>query len=381
MPRVKKVARRRRDLKKRGPSGVENIEYPSFSDPPIIVGDDYEFTYFSPERNVRSPEQFSSEGAPIHILSKELGLPEVSKDDQSGLPHGAKSSPPLYMPKIFLGDASPAPRWLIRAVDSEADQGPVPRQSSISGGSRLPPLGRLRWEFDSGSSDKHGLDEAWLCDYAYQYLVNSLGDPIVRDQMRDLIWNGPHAPTVAHVEDPLPIPPPPPHFKEKKTLDYVTLQPPISATAPDDYYFMYPGYSRPPLATRPWKKRATDTNAESAARESDSYVTATTEFSPCSSGDHNHGYESRSGSVCRAKSGISANARTRASTSSSMSISPQDSKHTSGQDSDSPGYHPSSDDDDRHVSSGEYKWVWFLLTILILGMFLCLFFYAFGILR
>jgi hypothetical protein len=45
-------------------------------------------------------------------------------------------------------------------------------------------------------------------------------------------------------------------------------------------------------------------------------------------------------------------------------------------------YDPDLDDDNKnHLKAGEYKWIWILLTALILGMFLCLFLYVFGILR
>ncbi|KAL2803390.1 hypothetical protein BJX63DRAFT_436989 [Aspergillus granulosus] len=318
---------------------------------------------------------------------------------------------PVCMPKIYLGDASPAPRWLIRPADPESKQD-LSGESSISSGSKLPPLGKLRWEFDPGMHSKHGLDEAWLRGYAYQYLLNSLGDPVVRDQMRDLIWNGPHAPTVAHVEDPLPVPPPPPHFKDKKPSDYVSLRQPISASAPDDYYFMYPAYERPSLTARVRTKADIKSEAEGAGSNDDPFSTDaddSSDWETSSDQDRlratsvpgpNYQLVSDIASTRRSSAStiictntgrswhscITATARTRTGTEfsshSSISVSPKELSKSPGiEDSDSPGYNPSCDDDGRHIRPGQYKWVWVFLTVLILSMFLCLFLYVFGILR
>ncbi|KAL3479162.1 hypothetical protein BJX99DRAFT_268581 [Aspergillus californicus] len=242
----------------------------------------------SPTRRCLSPIQDLRLKPAIRVMGKELGLPGLNQDN---------------LPRIYVGDASPTPRWLIRpAIPEPAQEEDLSSQSSTSSGSKLPPLGRLRWEFDAGPAATHGQNEAWLRSYAYQYLLNSLSDGIVRDEMRDLIWNGPYAATVAHVEDPLPIPPPPALLRDKKPSDYANLPPPISAATPDDYYFLYSDYSRPSLAT----SVATQSSAQSRHFRSD---------------------------------------------------------------------------DEHHIGPGEHKWIWILLTIPVLSMFLCLFLYAFGILR
>ncbi|KAL3489115.1 hypothetical protein BJX62DRAFT_165370 [Aspergillus germanicus] len=416
MTKVKKTSRPRLDVKEDDPAKAEDIVWPFAETPKVPKGKWKPYKYYGPERTFREPGSFRGGGAPLHVVGKELGLPGLGQDSQQGTATPARTerstSSPVCMPKIYLGDASPAPRWLIRPADPENKQDSS-RESSVSSGSRLPPLGKLRWEFDPGMRSEHGLDEAWLRDYAYQYLLNSLCDPVVRDEMRDLIWNGPHAPTVAHVEDPLPVPPPPPHFKDKKLLDYLSLRRPISASAPDDYYFTYPGYERPRLAARVRTKGDVKTDAEGADTNADPFSTDCDDLSdwePTSNQDRSHANSelaSKSYASTRRSSastivipstrtrtdtgrswysGVSASTRTRTSTGSSShsgisASSKEFSKHADSEASDSAGYHPSSDDDDQHISSGQYKWVWILLTVLILSMFLCLFLYAFGILR
>ncbi|KAL4779012.1 hypothetical protein BJX76DRAFT_362194 [Aspergillus varians] len=293
-------------------------------------------------------------------MGKELGLPDVDKEVQPEI--SPRTGAPLFqsLPKIYIGDASRTPRWLIRPVGSESGSHNSP-QSSASSSSRLPPLGQLRWEFDPGPPAKHGQDENQLREYAYQYLHNSLCDPVVRDELRVMIWNSRYAAIVAHVEDPLPIPPPPPHFKDQRPSDYVKLRPPISDSAPDDYIFMYPAYERPSLAARTHQSKRTRSMAHPGSTgHSDPYYTR---YSPMGS----------NGSYASVQSSIVGSMRTRTSTSSSTSTHSKD-------------YLPEYDDaltDDHHhlLRIGEYKWIWILLTILILAMMLCLFLYAFGILR
>ncbi|KAL4820771.1 hypothetical protein BDW67DRAFT_71942 [Aspergillus spinulosporus] len=208
-----------------------------------------------PERQRLSPIQSPELDAPILAEGKELGLPELNREPKPAL-NPVNGIPSTRFPRVYLGDNAPTPRWLLRPVSpvtghelthySSSESG----YSSASGSSRLPPLGRLRWEFDPGSAAKHGQDGTRLHDYAYRYLQNSLRDPIVREEIRNMIWNSQYAPVVANVEDPLPIPPPPPHFKDREPSDYVTLREPISASHPDDYHFKYPDYARPSLAVR-----------------------------------------------------------------------------------------------------------------------------------
>lgn len=33
------------------------------------------------------------------------------------------------------------------------------------------------------------------------------------------------------------------------------------------------------------------------------------------------------------------------------------------------------------LSTGEYKWIWFIVILLVLSMFMCLFLYAFNIIQ
>ncbi|KAL2826964.1 hypothetical protein BDW59DRAFT_160543 [Aspergillus cavernicola] len=305
-----------------------------------------------PERTCRSPIQLLELEAPIHALGKELGLPDLSKDDQIPRSPGIKRAQSQSLPRIYLGDASPTPRWLIKPVISSSEIGQdLSRQSSGPSGSRLPPLGRLCWEFDPGPYARHGQNEALLRNYAYRYLLNSLCDPIVREEMRDLIWNGPHAAIVVHVEDPLPIPPPPAHIKDQKPSRYVDLPPPISDDAPDEYNFEYPDYSRPSLAARAAKRVRDARNSSANHDETDSSSDS------CGSATTIHSYRSgsvespKSSSYCAIAQSSISSARTRTGT--SISTNPNDYRHRSSQhedeDEDSRGYNTESDSDKHHI--------------------------------
>ncbi|KAL4979346.1 hypothetical protein BDW66DRAFT_168982 [Aspergillus desertorum] len=229
-----------------------------------------------PERQCLSPIQLPELDAPIFVVGTELGLPELNRGTKPAL-SPADAIPPTRFPRVYLGDNAPTPRWLIRPVRPAIGHGPAhysfPESDSVSASSgyssasstsRLPPLGRLRWEFEPGPAAKHGQDEARLREYAHRYLQNSLRDPIVREEMRDMIWNSRSAPVVMNVEDPLPIPPPPPHFENERPSNYVTLREPISASYPDVYHFMYPDYSRPSLAARAFEHQYTFTDRKSS---------------------------------------------------------------------------------------------------------------------
>ncbi|KAL4873360.1 hypothetical protein BDV12DRAFT_192346 [Aspergillus spectabilis] len=219
---------------KKNASPVKNL------DPPEHI-EDVEMEEYFPERQCESPEELPEMEMPIIARGGELGLPSLNKELQSELAQqfGGNKRPFHNRPKIYIGDASPTPRWLIRPATRKAEQG--------SSSSDSPPLGKLRWEFDPGAPNAHGQNRRQLREYAQKYLRNSLCDPIVRHQLREMIRNGQYAAMVQNVEDPLPIPPPPPHFKDRKPTDFAKLRPPISASAPDDYFFRYAGYERPAL--------------------------------------------------------------------------------------------------------------------------------------
>ncbi|KAL4748078.1 hypothetical protein BDW72DRAFT_196140 [Aspergillus terricola var. indicus] len=286
-----------------------------------------------PERQCLSPIQSSGLDAPILVEGTELGLPELNRKTKPVL-NAVDGIPPTRFPRVYLGDNAPTPRWLIRPVRPATNLEPAHHSSSgsgyvsassgyssASGSSRLPPLGRLRWEFDPGPAAKHGQDEARLREYAYRYLQNSLRNPIVREEIRHMIWNSQYAPVVANVEDPLPMPPPPPHFRDQKPSDYVTLREPISASNPDDYHFKYPDYARPPLAVRAYEHRDTYTSRKSSV---DSQSSA------------NPNGSSRTGEC----------SRTRASTSSSISVTHKEY---------SPVYQHELDDDTNHYLKRGHK--------------------------
>lgn len=314
----------------------------SFHKGPTIedVEDDEPLTDVLMEGRIcQSPAHMPDMELPILVKGLQVGLINMNKA-QPDMPFRVGGPPSKNLPKIYLGDTAPTPRWLIRPVGSEQS---TSTSASSKPQSRLPPLGRLRWEFDAGPPSRHAQDGSRLREYAYQYLQNALRDPIVREEMREMIWTSRYQETVAHVEDPLPIPPPPPHFKDQKPPDYANLRPPISASNPDDYYFMYPDYQRPPLASR----------QHPSLTEPDRYAGS---------------------SASRSSMGESDGTRTRASTSSSVSTNAKE--HLSD-------YYRQqlSDDHHQHLQSGEFKWIWFGVSTLIVALFLCLALYAFNIIR
>ncbi|KAL4741620.1 hypothetical protein BDV11DRAFT_167986 [Aspergillus similis] len=286
-----------------------------------------------PERQRLSPIQSPELDAPILVEGPELGLPELNRETKPAM-NPVDGIPPTRFPRVYLGDNAPTPRWLIRPVrpatghdlahysSSESDHVSASSgYSSASGSSCLPPLGRLRWEFDPGPAAKHAQDEARLCEYAYRYLLDSLRDPIVREEMRNMIWNSQYAPVVANVEDPLPIPPPPPHLKDQRPSDYVTLREPISASNPDAYDFKYPDYARPSLAVRAYENQDTYTSRKSSV-------------------------DSQSSADSNGSSSTGESSRIRASTSSSISVAHKEF---------SPLYQHELDDDTNHYLKRGHK--------------------------
>ncbi|KAL4969659.1 uncharacterized protein BDV14DRAFT_195921 [Aspergillus stella-maris] len=230
-----------------------NLPWDDIPESPVQHIENVEPKDYYPQRMCRSPIEMPHMSAPIKVAGTELGLPQVNKDTPLRMSPQVGDSPNKNLPKIYLGESSPRPRWLIRPVSEQNTSS----TSRLINSSQLPRLGQLRWEFDAGLPATHGQNETQLRKYAYRYLQNSLNDPVIREQLREMIWNSQYSRTVAHIEDPLPIPPPPPHFKDQKPADYANLRPPVSASAPDDYTFMYPGYERPSLAARSYKNTQT----------------------------------------------------------------------------------------------------------------------------
>ncbi|KAL5335727.1 hypothetical protein BJX70DRAFT_401282 [Aspergillus crustosus] len=237
------------------PPRLEKYEYPEDSKPPSSPTEPEHLEHIEDvgiennwlNRRCQSPVQLPEMVMPITNPSLELGLPGVDEisDRQLSLHFGGLPKPPTNSTRIYLGDNSPTPRWLIRPATPIVDK----NRPFANDDSTPQLLGNLRWEFDPGPPERHGLDQDWLRSYAHAFLRNSLCDPIVRQQIKTSIRRGQFAADIKDVEDPLPAPPPPPHFKDKKPSDYVKLRPPVSVSAPDDRYFLkYPDYKRPPLA-------------------------------------------------------------------------------------------------------------------------------------
>lgn len=164
--------------------------------------------------------------------------------------------------RILFGEASPPPRWVcvdacslpaaaqimaLRDPNNTAKMVkppvlPIGTVYDNSARARRPPggMGVLAWSFDPGPEHKQGGPKYdMLYMHAYKSLEGALSDPMVRDQLRDMIRKGSLARTVSNVDDPLPPLPPPP-------MGYDASSPPVDIQ-PE---YSYPNYERPSLARR-----------------------------------------------------------------------------------------------------------------------------------
>ncbi|KAJ5608966.1 hypothetical protein N7528_009533 [Penicillium herquei] len=289
--------------------------------------------------------------------------------------HATDSLGPGDWPEIYFGQSGPMPRWRLREVAEDppngrdlhkdlirthkkrthirnVDQDDHPKSGNSSVG-----LGTLCWIFEPGPSTLwKGLSQEQLYEFAYLGLVDALNDFRSRDMIRATIKRA-KLESIFNVEDPLPPPPPPPSVTYFGPRAGVAEWPkvPLQMKGRFDYHYAH-RYFRPSMAVREGSNTLPKTYSK----------TDQMRF-------HMKGTLRNAGDVCDSFDPTGA--------------LPQESVFGSGngrKSSLSKEWDPEKDareDFNRNPRLGEYKLLYFLVVIIILSMFLCLFLYAFGIVR
>ncbi|GES58312.1 hypothetical protein ATEIFO6365_0004046300 [Aspergillus terreus] len=282
---------------------------------------------------LRSPTQLPEKPQPAMSTSQlrsqsfvDAPSRDVKRPPILGAGH-MSSTKTRYPDHIGFSYLSKPPRWVIMPVTKRKPGDPDQP---------------LQWVFDSGEAiGSSELRQSEVYKIGYKYLQDAYADPVFRNNVRSEIRTGPFALKVADVEDPLPLlPPPPPGHK---------YAPPAGTHSTVEYFR---GYERPVLATRPGQ-----------------YAPETGSPSPTSDG-----YSAT------LSDGFSTNTFDRAKSLDTRYSGSSDLEDQRSQTGTHPRYDEGADDGPI-LHAGEYKWLWFLVTFLVLGMFLCLFLYAFKVIR
>ncbi|KAJ6020687.1 hypothetical protein N7540_006191 [Penicillium herquei] len=142
--------------------------------------------------------------------------------------HATNSLGPRDWPEIALGQSGPMPRWRLREVEEDPQDGRdlhmdlirthkkrtqiqhVNQDDHPRSGDPSVGLGTLCWIFEPGPSTLwKGLTQEQLYEFAYLCLMDALNDFRSRDIIRATIKRA-KLRSIRNVEDPLPPPPPPP---------------------------------------------------------------------------------------------------------------------------------------------------------------------------
>lgn len=226
-------------------------------------------------------------------------------------------------PQVDFGEDGTYPRWVIVPVPQQGNQ-----QLPKAPGSR-----NLMWKFEPGpQSGWRGLTQEQLYEWAYNWHRFNIDDPEQREGMIRYLQKGPLKELVKGIAQPLPPLPDPP-----ATNFYMT--PPIRPPpAPNDpVCWSYNGYARP--TTGIWQGMFSRG------------------FNPAQQGKGDE-EDQLSG------------------------IGPYGNKYGAYRPSEEAGpSKPLGFDDGQEPAVGEYKWIWFLVIILVVSMFLCLFLYVFKIIK
>ncbi|KAJ5709513.1 hypothetical protein N7493_010847 [Penicillium malachiteum] len=289
--------------------------------------------------------------------------------------HATDSLGPGDWPEISLGQSGPMPRWRLREVEEDpphgrdlhkdlirthkkrthirnVDQDDHPKSGDSSVG-----LGTLCWIFEPGPSALwKGLSQEQLYEFAYLCLLDALNDFRSRDIIRATIKRA-KLESICNVEDPLPPPPPPPsvtYFGPRAGVaEWPKILPQIKGGF--DYHYAQ-RYFRPSLAVREGSNTLPQTYIKTDMMRYHMKGTLRNPEDVCDSLDPTGSLppESVFGGGNGRKSSLSKE------------------------------WDPEKDareDFNRNPRLGEYKLLYFLVVIIILSMFLCLFLYAFGIVR
>ncbi|KAJ5735206.1 uncharacterized protein N7483_000331 [Penicillium malachiteum] len=281
-------------------------------------------------------------------------------------------------PEISLGQSGPMPRWRLREVEEDpkdgrdlhkdlirthrkrthirnVDQDDHPRSGDSSVG-----LGTLCWIFEPGPSTLwKGLTQEQLYEFAYLCLLDALNDFRSRDFIRATIKRA-KLKSIRNVEDPLPPPPPPPrvtYFGPRAGVAEWPKIPPQIKGDLDHYYGIRS--ARPSLAVRE------GSNIPSQPR---------TYYDVDMMRHHMKGTLRGPGEISDTFDPVAF----------PVPQSVSEGGHGLRKSSLSKEWDPEKDareDNNRNPRLGEYKILYFIVILIILSMFLCLFLYAFRIVR
>ncbi|KAJ5266822.1 hypothetical protein N7478_009630 [Penicillium angulare] len=327
------------------------------------------------------------DGRGLHAkVSKDLQTETVTFQPTTSLGPGC-------WPEIRFGEHGPMPRWTLKESKQDIRNGrdlsidlirTHKDRTNIIGVDQYahPPsgdwkigLGTLEWKFEPGPPVKwKGLTEAQLYEFAYLCLMDALGDyrsrETIRSKIREMRFR-----SVRNVQDPLPPPPAPPkvtHFGPNPGItEWPKMPPPVHGA----YTRFFNDYWRPTMGLH------TDYNRGLLRVKPD----------PGGASD-NHFLTSRmfhhlKGTLGPEPAKISESRDPKASMSpvdsvaSSEGSEPRKSSLSKEWDPEKATGHS------KHLRAGgvvamsEYRFLYFFVVILILSMFLCLFLYAFKIIK
>ncbi|KAF7587002.1 hypothetical protein BBP40_007868 [Aspergillus hancockii] len=276
------------------------------------------------------PLSESDSQSPIKLPAQ---LPPAMVPGQSGIQNhrrsscqSACSSPEFIaryaqtgtLPAISFGSDAPTPRWRIQRAHPLL----------------APPA--LQWIFDAGTGfTKYGWSDDTIYVYAYMWLEDALGNPSFGRDMRSNFLDGPDATAVTNNEDPLPVLP----------------------LAPNTSFFQSWYGSRVTNDRCGYMRTAYERSRQ--ARPQAYSPLANQQFA-----GNDVAYNNR---VNSPKSSLGVN-----EADYDPELNWYRSTHTLQKGSTGGG---------QPMPPGGYKWIWFIVAFLILSMFLCLFLYAFRIIK
>lgn len=299
---------------------------------------------------------------------------------------------------INIGSAAPPPRWVL-VEDTPAQQDPniweekartrlageksLGRQRAasaetekVSGASARwdRELRKLRWQFEPGSPGARGeLSETGWQEAAWRRLEEALRDPKTRQELREKINVGPMDNSIYCLEDPLPPMPPDPTFAGAQVRKPSVPESSTSLSTTKESTYYYPDYDRPSLAVQPGSCAAGGGGPASIARRAlDQMRTAIAVWT-------NNNIPRRGSDAAPMISHSSTEERR----SKEARRSPLSSRNYLTTDDEERQIDITERDDleDEQEPMGKYRWLWFTVVFLFVGMFCCLFLYSFKIIR
>jgi hypothetical protein len=223
-------------------------------------------------------------------------------------------------PRVSFGEHGAYPRWVLV---------PAPQQ-----GNQQLPSHKLMWEFEPGPpSGWGGLTKEQLYEWSYNWQRACIEDPEGREAMISHLRYGPLKELVKGVAQPLPPLPNPP-----ATNFYLKPVTPLAPALYETWRWSYKrDYTRPTAPIRQGMySRGLNPGQQGVGDEENQLPGIGTYRNKCGAN------------------------RLRAETGPAK---------------------PLALDDGQEPAIGEYKWIWFIVIILVISMFLCLFLYVFKIIK